>query len=313
LENIGNVILAKPILEDLKQLRRGGIIWGWPHCVQQTPITQVAIDRKLTLIAFEDMFSWKSNGKIRGHTFYKNSELAGYCAVLHALQLKGIDGIYGNQRKILIFGFGAVSRGAIYALKARGFIDITICLNSPVHKAFDAIEGCKYIHILKHNDTEMHVMGEDGTKQPLINLISKSDIIVNAILQDPDKPVTFVKESDASQLKAHCLIIDVRCDEGMGFYFSQPTTFTKPILKINGLDVDYYAVDHTPSYLWEGASRSVSEALIEYLPTVVAGPESWQNNVTIRKALNIENGEICNPLILSFQNRQTQYPYKVID
>lgn len=206
-----------------------------------------------------------------------------------------------------------MSRGAIYALKARGFIDITICLNSPVHKAFDAIEGCKYIHILKHNDTKMHVMGEDGTKQPLINLISKSDIIVNAILQDPDKPVTFVKESDASQLKAHCLIIDVRCDEGMGFYFSQPTTFTKPILKINGLDVDYYAVDHTPSYLWESASRSVSEALIEYLPTVVAGPESWQNNVTIRKALNIENGEICNPLILSFQNRQTQYPYKVID
>ena len=57
------------------------------------------------------------------HTFYKNNEMAGYCAVLHALQLKGIDGHYGNQRKVVIFSFGAVSRGAIYALKAHGFRD----------------------------------------------------------------------------------------------------------------------------------------------------------------------------------------------
>ncbi|MCF6181443.1 MAG: hypothetical protein L3J60_05355 [Lutibacter sp.] len=57
--------------------------------------------------------------------------MAGYCAVIHALQLKGVDGHYGNQRKVIIFGFGAVSRGAIYALKAHGFTDITICIQRP--------------------------------------------------------------------------------------------------------------------------------------------------------------------------------------
>jgi hypothetical protein len=46
-------------------------------------------------------------GQVGRHTFYKNSEMAGYCAVIHALQLKGIDGHYGNQRKALIFSFGA--------------------------------------------------------------------------------------------------------------------------------------------------------------------------------------------------------------
>ena len=31
--------------------------------------------------------------------------MAGYSAVIHALQLKGIDGHYGNQRKVIIFSF----------------------------------------------------------------------------------------------------------------------------------------------------------------------------------------------------------------
>lgn len=134
LADLGNVIVAKPMLADLQQIRDGGVLWGYVHCAQQRPITQAAIDRKLTLIAFEDMFVWGPNGEIGRHTFYKNNEMAGYCAVLHALQLRGIDGHYGNQRKIIIFSFGAVSRGAIYALQAHGFIDITICIQRPDHE-----------------------------------------------------------------------------------------------------------------------------------------------------------------------------------
>ena len=100
LSNIGAVVIAKPTLADLEELREGGTLWGYAHCVQQQTITQAAIDRKLTLIAFEDMFVWGPNRQIGRHTFYKNNEMAGYCAVLHALQLKGVDGHYGNQRKI---------------------------------------------------------------------------------------------------------------------------------------------------------------------------------------------------------------------
>ena len=38
------------------------------------------------------MFVWSPQGDVGRHTFYKNNEMAGYCAVLHALQLKGIEG-----------------------------------------------------------------------------------------------------------------------------------------------------------------------------------------------------------------------------
>jgi alanine dehydrogenase len=47
------VLLPKPQPADLAELRDGQVLWGWPHCVQDRAITQLAIDKKLTLIAFE--------------------------------------------------------------------------------------------------------------------------------------------------------------------------------------------------------------------------------------------------------------------
>ena len=313
LVDIGNVILPKPVLEDLEELCEGGILWGYPHCVQQRSHTQTAIDRKQTLIAFEDMFVWGPNGQIGRHTFYKNNEMAGYCAVLHALQLKGIDGHYGNQRKVVIFSFGAVSRGAIYALKAHGFRDITICIQRPDHQVREEVLDCHYVRIREGNEGEarMLVVEHDGTEQPLFDLVSQSEIIVNGTLQEPDHPFLFVTEDEKSCLKPGCLIIDVSCDEGMGFFFAKPTTFKNPMFKIG--KVDYYAVDHTPSYLWESASRSISAALIVHLPAVLGGYESWQQSETILQAVNIDAGIIQKQDIISFQNREAVYPHTLIN
>ena len=313
LADIGRVIIPKPVLSDFQELCEGGVLWGWPHCVQQTDITQAAIDRKQTLIAFEDMYVWGPDGQIGRHTFYKNNEMAGYCAVLHALQLKGIDGHYGDQRKTIIFSFGAVSRGAIYALKARGFRDITICIQRPDHEVREEVLDCHYVRIREGNEGEsrMLVVEHDGTERPLIDLINESDIIVNGIFQEPDHPLLYVTEQEQSSLKPGCLIIDVSCDDGMGFYFARPTTFKDPMFKVG--QVDYYAVDHTPSYLWESASRSISAALVVHLATVLDGHAGWQKSETIRWAVNTDAGVIQKPAILSFQNRQSAYPHAFID
>jgi N5-(carboxyethyl)ornithine synthase len=312
LSKMDAVIIAKPVLEDLEELKQGGILWGYHHCVQQTAFTQLAIERKQTLIAFEDMFVWGPNGEIGRHSFYKNNEMAGYCAVLHALQLKGIDGHYGNQRKVLIFSFGAVSRGAIYALKAHGFRDITICIQRPDHEVREEILNCHYIRIAKskNKNERMIAIEHDGSERPLLDLISESDILINGVLQEPNDPINFIIEEEQSYLKKGCLIIDVSCDENMGFYFAKPTTFDDPIFKKG--TVDYYGVDHTPSYLWESASRAISAALIVYLPTIIGGRKNWENDETIRKAINIDSGVIQNPTILSFQNRKEDYPHSFI-
>lgn len=312
LADIGAVIIAKPVLADLEELREGGILWGYVHCVQQREITQAALDRKLTLIAFEDMFVWSPTGQVGRHTFYKNNEMAGYCAVIHALQLKGIDGHYGNQRKVVIFSFGAVSRGAIYALKAHGFRDITICIQRPDHEVREEVLDCHYVKVREgqKGEARMVVVEHDGTIRPLTELIGETDIIVNGTFQEIDHPTNFIIESEAESLKPNCLIIDVSCDEGMGFFFAKPTSFQEPMFQYN--TIDYYAVDHTPSYLWESATRSISAALIVYLENVLEGREHWQQNETIRRAINIDEGVIKNPLILSFQHREITPPYAAL-
>ncbi len=312
LADLGAVVLPKPVVEDLETLCEGGVLWGWPHCVQQQALTQVAIDRRQTLIAFEEMFVWGPDGQVGRHTFYKNNELAGYSAVLHALQLRGIDGHYGDQRKTVIISFGAVSRGAIYALKARGFRDITICIQRPDHEVREEVLDCEYVRLRSNAEGgERHVVvTRDGTERPFLDLLGEADIIVNGIFQNPDQPMMFVTAAEITRLKRGCLIIDVSCDEGMGFSFAKPTTFDDPMFKIGS--IDYYAVDHTPSYLWESASRSISAPLLVHLPTVLEGRDAWNENETIRRAVVIDRGVIQKPEILSFQKRKTDYPHEAL-
>lgn len=312
LADLGVVVLPKPVLEDFEELREGGILWGWPHCVQHPDITQAAIDRRLTLLAFEQMYFWSPSGHPGRHTFYKNNEMAGYCAVLHATQLRGIDGHYGNQRKCLVFSFGSVSRGAIYALKALGYRDITVCIRRPEHDIREEILGCHYVrlHAGGEDQDRMIVVEDDGTEKSFLDFLSDADIMVNGTLQDPTAPLMFVEEDEIPYLKRGCLIIDVSCDEGMGFSFARPTTFTEPMFKVGS--ADYYGVDHTPSYLWEAATRTISAALLVHVPAMVAGRDSWTEHETLRRAIEIDEGVIQNPAILAFQGRDPVYPHPVI-
>ncbi len=46
-----------------------------------------------------------------------------------------------------------------------------------------------------------------------------------------------------------------------------------------------------------------------HLRTVMEGPEGWLNDEVIARAIEIRDGEIQNPKILSFQGRASEYPY----
>ena len=40
--------IPKPQHDDLRAMRAGQTLWGWPHCVQDAELTQIAIDTRLT-------------------------------------------------------------------------------------------------------------------------------------------------------------------------------------------------------------------------------------------------------------------------
>ncbi|WP_028267629.1 N(5)-(carboxyethyl)ornithine synthase [Arthrobacter sp. MA-N2] len=303
------ILLPKPQPEDLAELRDGQVLWGWPHCVQDRAITQLAIDKKLTLIAFEAMNHWASDGGFGLHVFHKNNELAGYCSVIHALALTGSTGDYGRRLSAVVIGFGATARGAVTALNAHGIHDVQVLTNRGVAAVGSPIHSVRIVQF--DHDQNAPFLSEvitDRGRLPLAPFLATADIVVNCTLQDPNSPLTYLRTEDLDAFEPGSLIVDVSCDEGMGFSWARTTTFAEPMFTV-GDHINYYAVDHSPSYLWNSSSWEISEALLPFLETVISGPEAWDANETISRAIEIRDGTIRNPDVLQFQGRAAEYPH----
>ena len=307
------VLLPKPQASDLADLKDGQILWGWPHCVQDRALTQLAIDKKLTLIAFEVMNHWASDGGFSLHVFHKNNELAGYSSVMHSLALTGSTGDYGRRMSAVVIGFGATARGAVTALKALGIYDIQVLTSRSVAAVAAPIHSVEMVQFDFAPDPPYSgfVMLEDGD-MPLGEFLAGADIVINCTLQDPNAPMTYLTESDLGAFRPGSLIVDVSCDEGMGFSWARSTTFAEPMFTV-GDHINYYAVDHSPSYLWNSATWEISEALMPFIETVLDGPAAWSESDTIQRAIEISGGVIVNPAILEFQRRQEAYPHLPLD
>ena len=305
------LLLPKPTLLDLKEMKENQVLWGWQHCVQHVDVTQVAIDKTLTLIAWEAMHRWSNSNEKLMHVFYKNNEIAGYASVLHSLEILGMDGHYGPRKHVVILGYGSVSRGAIYALQGRGFNNIHVYTKRPTHLVANQNPDVCFHQF--HLGEDGKVMGEynNGFLSPFIDVISQADIICNGVLQDTDNSLMFVLNDEISKLKPRSMIIDISCDKGMGFSFARPTSFENPVFTV-GESVTYYSVDHTPTYLWNAASREISKAVLQYLPIIAKGPDAWLMDDTVCNAIEIRNGEVLNSKILTFQKRDIEYPHAFI-
>jgi alanine dehydrogenase len=303
------ILLPKVQAEDLAELGTGKVVLGWPHCVQDSALTQEAIDRRLTLIAFEAMNHWQADGGFGLHVFHKNNELAGYCSVLHAMELVGITGNYGRRLRAAVLGFGATARGAVTALNALGVDDVRVLTNRDVAAVGSPIHSTQMVQMGQDPQTPGQVWADTPDGQvPVAGLLAENDIVVNCVLQDPTAPLVFVTEDDLSDFAPGSVIVDVSCDAGMGFSWARPTSFAKPIIEI-ARSIHYYAVDHSPSLLWNSATWEISEALLPHLEALLAGPAVWDATPTISRAIEIRDGVVLNPAILSFQHREDAYPH----
>jgi alanine dehydrogenase len=303
------VLLPKPTLDDVASLREGQVLWGWPHAVQDPELTQLCIDKRLTLIAWEAMNHWTKSGGFGVHVFHLNNELAGYSSVLHAMTLIGSTGHYGRPLKAVVIGFGNTARGAVTALNGLGVHDVTVLTMREVTAVASPFPSVVLEHQVRddHDPSRTSVQLTTGPV-PTADFLAQHDIVVNCVLQDTDAPLMFVSDAELAKFASGSLLVDVSCDAGMGFECAQPTTFEKPMLTV-GDGIAYYAVDHSPTYLWNSATWGISEALIPFLRTVMEGPTAWDQNQTIHQAIEIRDGVIQNPKILSFHGRAADYPH----
>ena len=291
LEMADVIFLLKPTVDDLKKMKPGTILVGWCHAVQQLNIAKVAQERSLTLIAMESMYS--PNNQEHEHLFYRNNYLAGSLGVEHALN--SVPFQYERNAKISIISYGAVSQGAAAKLIEKGFTDITVFSRRNANEINNKLKEARYQTVTSRKNRFLIPSGEE-LKETLL----ASDIIVNGIMQDVLHPYYFLFQKDLKNTH-NKLIIDLSCDDHMGFDFACSTSIDNPIINIE--DNFYYAVDHVPTLAWKEISVDISEKLLPILNGFLIGKFDNALYETLINATEIQDGKIRNKTIAQYQNK----------
>lgn len=230
---------------DEKLLFKGGqVLFGWLHAVQSRSMTDFLVEKKMTGIAWEDMYE---KGR---HCFWRNNEIAGEAAILHALPYFGmlVPGL-----NVAIIGRGNCARGAYKILSQLGA-----------------------------NITNY----DRNTENLLRKEIGEFHIIVNAVTWDIFRTDHLIYREDLKRMRAGAMIIDISCDEGMGIESSAPTTIANPLYICD--NILHYVVDHTPAIFYKTATEAISRVLINYVDQLIEERmENCLEDATIVKKGNI--------------------------
>lgn len=235
----------------LDQLSAKQTIFGWVHAESNEELTQLLMDKELTVIAWEEMYH---QGR---HVFWRNNELAGEAAVMHAFTL-----------------FGKLPRDCRVALIGRGNVAMG------AHKMLSALGA------------DVKIYNRD-TVAELPNELEDFDVIVNGVMWDKTRSDHLINKKELKNLKQPAMIIDVSADEGGAIETSKATTFSEPTYIVDG--VIHYVVVHTPTIFHSAASESISCEVSKYVDALLEGKIA--NNKVLADSVIIEDGTIIDEKI----------------
>lgn len=245
-------IICDPKIGDasfLENLRPGQTLFGWVHAVQSEKVTSILLANQLSAYAWEDMY------EDNRHSYWRNNELAGEAAVMHAYQL---NGVMPYDTKVAILGRGNTARGAQRILIGLG-ADVRV-----------------------YNRSQEKLFQKEMTE---------FDVIVNAILWDTSRKDHLIYQTDLKRFKPGTMFIDVSCDEQGAIETTVPTSLNNPIYEIDG--IIHYAVDHTPTIFYRSSSSAISTETVKYIDDLIESrPNVILENALIVEQGNIMDERI---------------------
>lgn len=209
----------------LDQLEDGKILFGWAHAAQSTAFTTKCLEKNFTVIAWEEIFE---DGR---YIFYRNREIAGEAAIMHAFCH------YGKMPydcHVAVIGNGQTAKGAIRILNGLG--------------------------------AEVDLFPR---KQEKLFMKKKYDydVIVNCVMWDISRKDRLIYREDLKKMKPHAMIIDVSCDPNLEIETSHPMTIDNPVYEVDG--VLHYTVDNTPAMFPYTVTKVLSEGNVRTFDAVI--------------------------------------------
>lgn len=247
----------------LDQIRKGTVLFGWAHAVQTLDFTTKAMENRHTVIAWEEIFE---GGR---YIFYRNREIAGEAAIMHAFRYCGK---MPYETKVAIIGNGQTAKGALRILHGLG--------------AIVDVYGRKLERLFREN-------------------LQDYDVIVNCVMWDTARDDRLIYREDLGRMKRGAMIIDVSCDPHLEIETSHPTTIDDPVYEVDG--ILHYAVDNTPAMYPITVSKVLSEGVSGYLDILITR-EAEDYPLPLKQATVIDNGQIKDHRITEFRRKQGLEP-----
>ena len=243
----------------LDEIKTPKTFFGWAHAVQGIDFTSKILNGGHTVIAWEEIFE---DGR---YIFYRNREVAGEAAILHAFRYCGM---MPYDSKIAILGNGQTAKGVLRILHGLG-------ANVDVY-------GRKLEPLFRKKMFEY-------------------DVLVNCVLWDTSRKDKIIYKEDIKKMKKGTLIIDISCDPYLEIETSHPTTIDDPVYEVDG--VIHYAVDNTPAMFPITVTRTLSEGICRYIDLIVENePDRFPDN--LKTATVIKDGHIQDERITAFRKEQ---------
>lgn len=271
-----DVVLSLKPTDEWQYMRKNSLLIGWFNHLQK-PLYN---PQNVTFLDLENVTVF-AEGRTQ-KLLWKNAYVAGECGVKQTINLLEQQApnspAIAQRKKAVVLGYGNLGKGATDALLHAGFQDIVIFSKRPPSDIVDTLPGIEYRQMEQDGSTTLDVSA-NGFKQPLIDVISDADLIVNATKPaTKDQPWTFIADAELGKLKANIAYVDPVHIAGHGVSFAETTSLANPIKHIQSkaASIWYNGCNAMPAYDSAYASSIISKALLENFDILMAVVESQQ-------------------------------------
>lgn len=275
------VKVKEPIPEEYPLITENHIIFGYLHIAADKKLIQALKKSKCRAIAFETVEL--DDGSLP--LLMPMSRIAGRLSVqvgVHFLQkskggkgvlLSGASGV--RNGKVTVIGGGVVGYNAVLSALGLG-ADVTVIdiKQEVLEYYYDKFEG--------------KVKTLSSYPKIIENELSKSDLVVGAVLLTGAKAPKVITKKMISNMEPGSLFVDVAIDQGGCSETSRPTNHDKPVYTSN--EVLHYCVTNMPSLVSQTSTYSLSNAILPYVLDLAEG--KIDQSLALQKGVNIDKGQL---------------------
>jgi len=279
------VKVKEPVDGDLQYLREDHLLFCFLHLAAEQELLGKLLNIGLTAIGFETVQEVDGSLPLLLPMSVIAGRLAGQIGMnlLHSTE---------GGKGLLLGGMATTDRGHVVILGAGNAgsqaLDVVASIGANV-TVFD-LNTAKLAAL---HDRYPNVTGMTPTHEHIRKAVAAADLLIGAVLVPGRKAPILVDAEMIASMEAGSVAIDIAVDQGGCIETIHPTTWKKPVYTQH--EVTHFGVTNMPGTVPRTSTQALSAAILPYV--IELTEESWQNNASLQKGINVENGKIIHPAL----------------